>query len=251
MKNSFENFNKKADPTKSSPVFREKALEFTHEEVIHKEDRADSFTREIAAFIDNEGEKFYKLNKEEPEQFIMTKLLKGVINVSDILIQDGEYYSRELNLEDIEEKTGSEERLVDHTILLHLFEEGDHHSQNGEEHNMQNKEGKRVLYDFHTGTVPDDKSKSLYSLSLALSEGQEKNEIAEYNSNIFRELLLQKLDILESRISPEFIKEIYKLLPQEDIYLGYEKTIDQQADDISESLLLRISNLRTELETQT
>jgi len=244
---SFEKMPLQADPTKSSPVFREKADEFIHQDIVKKADGSEQFEREVPAFIDNEGETFYQLNKEEPEQFIMTKILKGIVNVSDVIFKDGNYYSREIDLDRVEKETSQEEQLADHVITMCLFSEGDHGVINGEEHNLKKKDGKRALYDFHMATLPNSENDFYYSLKSSLEGGTQDRTDLEYDRNNFKNILQSKLFLLENQISQDFVMAILNELPPEDIFISSTPTLEGQAKELTEALLFKINSLKKEL----
>ena len=135
-----ENF----DPTKSSPVPQSLELapkEVQKESVLKGEgNKQRNVERSINVYSDaHSGEEYInKGNFREVEHFV-SLLSKGILNVSDVVEKEGEYFSRKMPLENVE--AGTEADFEAEMFLLNfLFADWDHQYANDEGMNMLAKQ---------------------------------------------------------------------------------------------------------------
>ncbi len=103
------------------------------------------------------GETYVRLERgtDDASQFVTSKLLKGILNVSDVVRDEkGAFYSKVMPLDKIQTPTSSVEMDADLFILKALTGDGDHHFlSRGEglapqEKNLARSEEKTAYFDF-------------------------------------------------------------------------------------------------------
>lgn len=140
-----------SDPTKSSLLSENLNLE-----------KVSSFSKSyptpttINVLKDKEsGETFY--GKEDAEtkedvrgwdyEYFVAMLSKGILHTSDVVEKDGKFYSREINLKNIEDKSSKEEIASEIFLLDYLFGDTDH-SVGTKTTNMRIEDDKFVHFDY-------------------------------------------------------------------------------------------------------
>ena len=174
-----ENLYKETDPTTFSPLPLGKEPVFV----------AGHAGRQV---YEHEDETYFKLLKARSKQQIVSRLLKGIFPVADVVRTDSEYYSKELNHELIESKSSLEEAEVDVLVLELVFRDRDHSVWN------EVGEGKNTKWDMDTHSIFD------FDLSDLPANG------ASANSNEFAYPIKRRLDDL----SPEQIGYLQRKLQE-------------------------------------
>ena len=101
------------------------------------------------AYLDKEsGEIFHKIKKFPETQRFVSLLLKGVINVSDIVEYNGEYFSHEQNIEKLNssEPFSEDEINADRFILSTIFNDSDHYKSIFTDHRNNINEWNKIEY---------------------------------------------------------------------------------------------------------
>ncbi len=122
MVNEFPKTIQEADPSKFSHLEGERTLRLEPVEL-----KGHRFIRDI--FVDKEtGERFYKISHRPESQRLLALILKGVINVSDIVKVGNEYYSHEQDFNNIKPSNEdiAAEATADLFIITQIFGDYDH-----------------------------------------------------------------------------------------------------------------------------
>ena len=136
---------READPTQFSPLPIEEV-----KKVGEIEDKGMDV-------VEADGQEFVELHGllADSGQFVVAKVLKGIVNVSDVVrSSDGKFYSKVMPLERIEQVTPEDEMGADFFIMRALFEDGDHHYEeptdniSGRIKNVIRSNGRTVYFDF-------------------------------------------------------------------------------------------------------
>lgn len=181
-------------------------------------DAEDTRYRTIHGFSVASGEKYFKLREENTHasaQFVVSKLLKGIVNVADVVEHDGEFYSREINLEHIRESTSLEKRMVGYVILRELFQDGDHdESQN----NIKISDTGHMFFDFGFAHWAPDSQVRPVNLQKTIESVIVMNvEHTQIDRSKFKIYLQEVLVRLASQIDREFVSAIVNQIPEESL----------------------------------
>lgn len=78
--------------------------------------------------VESDGEVWYRLEEgsEPRKQQLAARLLKGIVNVADVVERDGEYWSKRLPHELIHERISTEETEADLELLNLILDDSDH-----------------------------------------------------------------------------------------------------------------------------
>ena len=159
----FERFDKKITPDPSISSIREEALNLKKRKILK------IFPSKDNIYIDkNTKERFFKIREEAnaKQQRVIALLLKGIINVADVVKYKNDYFSHQYNINSV--KSDNEGKFLseidaDILILREVFDDGDklyreEWSRPGvggwtEYRNMSvsNSEKKKYYFDFHVG----------------------------------------------------------------------------------------------------
>src|SRR5579872_1498379 len=96
---------------------------------------------------------YYEVVKDPEMQQFVSRVLKGIANVSDVVsVSDRNgvtrYYSRDVPLGKVQERTSLSEVEADLFILRSIFGDIDHSFTNGERRNVREEEGRITYFDF-------------------------------------------------------------------------------------------------------
>ncbi len=151
IKQEIFNASVDSDPTKSSLLSENLNLE-----------KVSSFSKSyptpttINVLKDKEsGETFYGKESGETKEgvrgwdyeYFVAMLSKGILHTSDVVEKDGKFYSREINLKNIEDLSSKEEIASEIFLLDYLFGDTDH-SVGTKRTNMRIEDGKFVHFDY-------------------------------------------------------------------------------------------------------
>ncbi len=137
-----------ADPTNYSALAPRGRMESVG--TVHSRGEGDYLNPVLEA----DGETWYKLDDGSlPRlQQIVARLLKGIINVSDVVERDGEYYSKRMPHDRIEERLSEEETDADLELLYLVADDSDHFTRDlkptSSGHNSRLEEGTSTYHDF-------------------------------------------------------------------------------------------------------
>ncbi len=173
---------------------------------------------------DNEGREFYggEKFKSGPNQMLLTRMLKGIIPVSDVVfIKDrdgnGHFYSYKTPLKDIkinsEQPYSYDEALMDSYILRAIFQDRDHlpYKDDGESENTRHEDGKYVFFDFDKFKYFWDKNMSGVDLDTL------QKQISKALSGPRKDFIQKHLHLLKTTFEGEkglaFLRDIVKSIP--------------------------------------
>lgn len=159
-------------------------------------------TREHDVFK-HENDTYYKI-EDGPSQQVITRLLKGIINVSDIVTREGEadpeFFSRHIPLDKVEERVTQDEVLADIRLLGAIFSDTDRARVKDGYNNAQQADSKVSFYDF---------GESRFS-------NESESNLSVYVDQVYKKLpfkalvrLKEKLTLLRERLSNEEGKKFF------------------------------------------
>lgn len=143
MEEGFEKSQRERfDPTHASLILRD---DLTEERKINQGTR-DS----LKVMLDKDGRRFYEIDSHPRDQIFLSRLLKGVIPVSDVVYdkKTKKFYSYEIPLERVSEGNPlpyNDDRIAQVRILGWIFNDYDHTTWGT---NMNSTNNKHVFYDF-------------------------------------------------------------------------------------------------------
>ncbi|MGE5541219.1 MAG: hypothetical protein ACM3TU_02960 [Bacillota bacterium] len=133
-----------ADPT----TYSELRLQGHTKDLGTVAERGEDYFRENQV-IGNRGEQFYELDKIPMSQQVAARLLKGIINVSDVVSDGDPYwpkmYSKRMPLSKVAETLDPEEVVADTELINLILGDIDHIAPM---HNVRVEEGKAAYFDF-------------------------------------------------------------------------------------------------------
>lgn len=144
---SIKEATREADPTTFTPVPLDRTPKTGS--IIHG---GREFIR-----VQSGGSEYYELNKAEKNEahteLLISRLLKGIVNVSDAVPHKTKpkFFSKIMELGRVRDQSITEEGDVDITLLIALFSDRDHI---GPDHNLAKQDKAIVFYDF--GRAYDD-----------------------------------------------------------------------------------------------
>ena len=136
-----DNGGERSDPTKQSALLP--SGETLQKIAINGKDRD--------ILVDSDGRKFHEIVSSPANQMFLTRLLKGIIPVSDVLYDSasGKYLSYVMPLADIEQSPESRlEFSADSTILAFIFSDNDHFESGPHYENRRRKDNSYAIFDF-------------------------------------------------------------------------------------------------------
>ncbi|MBU0998840.1 hypothetical protein KKG24_00815 [Patescibacteria group bacterium] len=260
---------KMGDPSKSS--LREEVLDLEFKGIETKFSLSDLRDgKEVEVYVDKKtGEEFYKIYSENgPSQRLLSMLLKGVINVSDVVRVRDEYYSHHQNLNLVEaSKDVKNEAKADLFIIFRVFGDSDHiYYENSfdqktlkaknlkapiEHHNLiLDEENKKLtIFDFHKPWIENIKIST-----------EKTNAFYSYLEDFFEDLILDRFgEIKERNLVLPIIKRKVKMflgLFSDEGFKMFEKMIKRSGvaldkknqKDLFDNLKLRLEALAKALE---
>jgi hypothetical protein len=201
--------------------------------------------------VSSRGEKYVKLGHGESDssQFVTAKLLKGILNVSDIIKDEkGEFYSKVMPIDKIQEETSDAEIEGDFFVIRALTGDGDHDftpaSENlkGGAKNIIREDGKAVHFDF--------------GYSRELNPAINNAEQAKYTGTEALQLADKKLDAIYKRLNGTmgtlFLKSVMKEsgLGVKDVFPNFNEVDESEDSDIlaiQAALLNKVHEARSEV----
>ncbi len=148
--------------------------------------------------VEIEGKEYHEIKHSPELQQMISRMLKGIIPVSDIIRNENpetgevKFYSRIMPLDQIEHSTDQEEVKADIFILKHVL--GDH--DRGLDHNMLLQGGKAVYFDFENARFSIFNRTQEY-IDNATESLKGTSDIGEL------QYIVTKLDLLNERFSGE------------------------------------------------
>lgn len=238
------------DPSKSS--LREEAISCELGE--YEENKfpisREGFGKNMFIYVDEKtGEKFHKIfpSSSAPLQKLVSLMLKGVINVSDIVKIGKNYYSHEQNFDhlDSSNKDIKAEIKADFFIINRIFEDYDHgyylHNNSQrirtekkispnsllEHHNLlvDEKKGRLNFFDFGANKLKNYYSNEVDFLAL---EKEFEEDLAnridkDPKRNEIIDILKKKVNILISLYSDNEFERFKKIIQKSGVQLGEEE----------------------------
>jgi len=139
-------------------------------------------------YIDKDGRKYIKLEKEGEKQLFISRLLKGIIPIADVFEKDGRYFSKVTDKEIKKFKTRKfESLLLDKYFLDIVFSDRDHSIRG--EHNVLTRK---------KNGVPD--AVIFFDFDLAEIGGEFLTYYLK-NKEVDIKILRKKIKLLEDRVS--------------------------------------------------
>lgn len=257
-----EKISKSEDPSTFTPYNIE--LEEIEEDLRDDPDYVRGETGHLKLFRDQDGNTYYERVSAAPQnEYIISKLLKGVINVSDVVEVNGSYFSKNMDLEAIEEKTSGPEQAADMILLYALFDDTDHKLGKRYSKNAAIKNGRATYFDFDVARIPtgnesnehrnsliedlnnseDPESILQKAISIRVDRGVAKKEAEIYSH------LLNKIELLREQITPDFVLAILSSIDNEPSFETDEVFVDksEMADTITAALQQRMQVLEQSL----
>ena len=224
-----------ADPSKFS--LREEALNLKFTGTERRFNTIDPGYRLTEVYVDTEtGEKFHRIDRDGSFQKFLSLLVKGVINVSDIVKIVNDYYTHEQNFDSIE--SGKEnitiEMEADLFIIRCIFDDYDHNFLLGPhplklkkkvEHKnliINESNSKLNFFDFHNAFYDYKRGIILNRLSLEKTFKKifsDNNFELNPNKNKIIEILRRKLRFLSTLLGENELERFKKIIAKSGLNL--------------------------------
>lgn len=152
------------------------------------------------------GEVYWEILKWPETQQLITRILKGIMPISDIIrYQPDEsraprFFSKELRLSETEERAGPDEINADVFILEAVFRDDDHSffkdSTQYQHHNLIRSGDKYTLYDFEAVRSQFFSARNPLEVQMLMINLKKLTPES-------KKLILQKLDLIQERVAEE------------------------------------------------
>lgn len=197
----------KHDPTTASVVGVERNGGVKFDD-IHLEE--DAPHRRTGVFKDSLGRSYFEINKFASDQMLLAKILKGIMPISDVIYNNGQFLSYKMPMNAIStgtEETSPVENLGAYSLLLeHVFGDFDHRVPVS--HNVVIHDNAASMFDLHLfGEQFWLLGKINMKASVTVSEPLLINSRARY---ISREILSKLRSVLDGGAGLIYLRAIIK-----------------------------------------